>query len=126
MALYTLGYAARGSELELARLMADPKTLLVDIRLVPASRWCPQWRKAVLSATYGERYLHLVGLGNLNYKDRDKGIQLLAPDAALLELHRLQASGWSLVLLCACADYAVCHRRTVYELLVSQEEKEDV
>lgn len=119
MAVHTLGYAASGSEQELARLMADPKMLLIDIRFLPVSRWRPQWRKAALSATYRQRYIHMRGLGNVNYKHREQGIQLLAPDVPLLQLSQLMKCGYSLVLLCACAGYERCHRQTVYNLLTA-------
>jgi uncharacterized protein (DUF488 family) len=119
MAIYTLGYAAPGSEQELTRLMTDPSALLVDIRLLPTSRWCPHWRKGALSTTYGPRYLHLRGLGNVNYKSRTRGIRLLAPEEPLLQLRHLMERGHSLVLLCACAKYEQCHRRTVYQLLLN-------
>jgi uncharacterized protein (DUF488 family) len=122
MALYTLGYAAFGSDQELARLMADPRMLLIDIRFLPVSRWRPQWRKAALSAAYGRRYKHMRGLGNMNYKHRDRGIQLYDPDASLRQLRVWMREGYSLVLLCACSNYEQCHRRLVYDLLTQQQE----
>lgn len=117
MFVSTLGYAAPGSDRELARLMDAPHTLLIDIRYMPVSRWRPDWRKGNLSARFGGRYIHMRGLGNVNYKDREKGIHLYAPDVPLFQLRRLMESGYSLVLLCACRDYEHCHRRLVYELL---------
>lgn len=121
MALYTVGYAATSSEQELARLMADPHMLLIDIRLVPLSRWRPAWRKAALSVRYGPRYIHLPGLGNLHYKHPEKDMQLAAPDVPLGQLRQLMESGHSLVLLCACADYERCHRRMVYDVLTGHQ-----
>ncbi len=119
MALYTIGYAASDSQQELTRLMADPQMLLIDIRLVPSSRWHLAWRKAALSAQCASRYLHLPGLGNLHYKHPEKGIELASPEMPLQHLRQLLESGHSLVLLCACAQYQQCHRRTVYDLLNS-------
>ena len=120
MAIYTVGYAASGSDQEVVRLMADPQMLLIDIRLRPVSRFRPEWRKAALITAYGPRYLHLSGLGNVNYKNREKGIELCAPDVPLAQLCRLMERGYSLVLLCACAAYESCHRRMVYDLLLAR------
>lgn len=121
MAVSTLGYADIESERMLQALMVDPHRLLVDIRLMPVSRWRPTWNKTALAAQYGDRYLHLRGLGNVNYKHPEKGIQLLDPDEPLARLRSLLAQGHSLVLLCACKSYATCHRRVVYNLLVPSE-----
>jgi hypothetical protein len=115
----TLGYAALGSAQVLEqRMEKDPKTLLIDIRFLPVSRWRPFWRKCALKARYGNRYIHLRGLGNVNYKHWEKGIQLYDPTTPLLLLRGYMQEGYSLILLCACQDPASCHRSTVYDLLM--------
>jgi hypothetical protein len=76
-------------------------------------------RKAALSAQYPGRYLHLRGLGNVNYRNREQGIQLYAPEKPLHQLCVLMERGYSLILLCACQNYASCHRRLVYDLLAA-------
>jgi len=126
MAVYTLGYTAPGSGQEVAQLMADPRMLLIDIRFLPVSRWRPEWRKSALMVTYGSRYLHVRGLGNVNYRHRERGIQLYAPEVSLYKLGQLMTCGYSLILLCACREYASCHRRVVYDLLMQQQRREGV
>ena|SRR5687767_7240977 len=117
MSIRTIGYRKPGALAELDRLLADPKTVVVDIRYRATSRWLPEWRKSSLSSRYGCRYLHMRGLGNINYKHPELGIELFAPDGCLYELGYLLRSGWSLVLLCGCPDYDRCHRKVVFERL---------
>ena len=81
--LYTLGYAAPDAEQQLMTLMADPSTLLVDIRYSPRSRWQPQWNTKTLQAAWGDRYRHMKALGNVNYRFPDAPIQLLDAGAGI-------------------------------------------
>lgn len=120
--VYTLGYAAAGSDADLVRLMADPRMLLVDVRDLPVSRWRPEWRKCALADRWGRRYIHMRGLGNVNRKEPEKGFLLRAPDRCLYQLRLLLDSGYSVVLVCACGDYNRCHRRLVFDLLTREVE----
>src|SRR5690348_3880382 len=122
-AIFTIGYRAPGAGAELAQLMAQPRMILVDIRYMANSWWSSWWCKSMLEKRYPGRYLHLRGLGNVNYREPEKGICLFAPEVPLYQLGVLLANGWSLVLLCACAAYERCHRRLVYELLREQQGK---
>ncbi len=115
--LYTLGYAAPDAEQQLATLMADPSTLLIDIRYSPRSRWQPQWNKKALQAAWGDHYVHVQALGNVNYRLPDAPIQLLDADAGIQWAVETLQAGYSLILLCACRDYERCHRKTVKELI---------
>ena len=118
--VYTLGYAVPGAMEQVDQLMSDPRVLLVDIRYAARSRWYPVWNKKSLQARWGVRYTHEQRLGNVNYKEREKPIQLLDPDksldGAILQLRQ----GCSLLLLCACADYEICHRKVVALLIAER------
>ena len=116
-ALYTLGYHEPDAASRLSHLMSDPKTLLIDIRYRARAPWSRTWTKKALKATYGERYLHLRYLGNVNYQDPQLPIHLLNPGKGIPQCVDLLEAGFSLVLLCACQDYERCHRKTVYEIL---------
>ncbi|GHO88043.1 DUF488 domain-containing protein [Dictyobacter formicarum] len=115
--IYPLGYADSNTEPTLEAIMQRPDVLLVDIRLVPQSRWRPQWNKSTLQGRWGERYLHKKQLGNIHFRDSNKPIRLLDPDQAIQDLAQLLQSGTDIVLLCACKNYDMCHRRVIVERL---------
>jgi len=117
--VYTIGYADDGSAQLLEQLMSDPMMLLIDIRLVPRSRWFVQWNKKQLVNRWGKRYRHERRLGNVNYKNRRKPIELLDAAGGIEPLVALLQAGYSIVLLCACVQYETCHRKLVAELLLS-------
>lgn len=116
--VYAIGYTAAGSEQLLEQVMSDPMMLLIDIRLVPRSRWFPQWNKKQLVKRWDKRYRHERRLGNLNYKNRRKPIELVDAAGGIESLVALLQAGYSLVLLCACVQYEACHRKLVAELLL--------
>lgn len=114
----TFGYATRGIA-ELERIMGDdPSIRLVDIRRSPRSQFMPDFSKSRLAAKFGDRYLHVPALGNLNYRpeDRHKGIEIADIESGLAQLVPLLARGYTLVLMCACKDDG-CHRWVVLDLL---------
>lgn len=87
---------------------------LCDIRLSPRSR-VPHWRGPALQQLLGARYRHIPALGNVNYKrKKSEPIELADVERGIGEL--LAVTG-AVVLLCACADVAHCHRRVVAEHL---------
>ncbi len=117
--VYTLGYAAPGSEERLLQLMSDVSMVLVDIRLCARSRWYHQWTKRRLQERFGERYVHVPELGNVNYRQRGQPVMLRDAEAGLQRVRDLLGAGYSVVLLCACVRYDRCHRSLVAERLVA-------
>ena len=118
--LYTLGYAAPDALQHVEQLMANPSMLLVDVRLLPRSRWWPHWTKKALRARWGTRYTHEKCLGNLNYRDSTQPIVLCGPhpEHAIAAAAGLLRVGYSIVLLCACRDADTCHRTLVASLIL--------
>lgn len=109
--VYLLGYRdVRITDLidEVARLDA----VLVDIRF-KAKSVNPVWREANLRKLFGARYVHLVALGNRNYKTGGQVDIVDYADGrdALWRLNR------PAILMCVCADAAKCHRTLVGKLL---------
>jgi uncharacterized protein (DUF488 family) len=106
--IHTTGYAGKHAT-DLLALAERLDATVIDIRLVPSSRWQKQWRAGQLRELLGARYEHVRDLGNENYKlggpvkikDLDAGIN------KLLEI------GGTLILLCVCSDPETCHRRVV-------------
>lgn len=122
MRVIEFGYAGAGEE-RLHQLMQDEKAVLVDIRLSPRSRWQPQFNRSALAAAYPGAYLWLGDtLGNLNYKpeDREKGIKLAHPETGIARLITGMRKGFTLIIMCACRDFATCHRHVVVDLLCEQ------
>jgi hypothetical protein len=114
--LIPFGYMAKGSEECLNALMKQPNAYLIDIRLMPMSRWRPQWNQYFLQEKWANRYLHLRCLGNENYKS-NKEIKLSDPERGIPCLIDGLQLGYTLILLCACSRYEHCHRRTVVEMV---------
>jgi hypothetical protein len=86
---------------------------LLDIRYAARSR-VPHWNKGALQKLLGERYVHVPALGNVRYKlGPPIEIADYAAGRAAIEACEYHA----VVLLCACADAATCHRSTVGDLL---------
>ena len=104
--LFTLGYSGWKVE-ELMRVVVSFNALLLDIRYSPNSRQ-PQWRRRELAAHFGERYVHVQALGNVNYRG---GEMLISDyDAGKRLVQSFLAAGRNVILMCACARVAQCHR----------------
>jgi len=100
------------------QLMGERSVLLIDIRYAARSRWFAQWNKSYLLKRWGARYTHERGLGNVNYRDRDKPVVLVNPGPAVEGAVDLLTKGFSLVLLCACdGEHMACHCREVVRLI---------
>jgi hypothetical protein len=102
-----------GAEAILSTLMErDPSALLVDIRSQPYSKR-PEWRHDSLALRFGQRYRPLGELlGNVNYNN-GRPMMLAASTLGVKRLISWLEAGHSLILLCACRDYARCHRSLV-------------
>lgn len=118
MKVYPFGYAAPGASEVLRELMASPRALLIDTRYMPHSTHV-EWRRKSLEQRYGQRY-RWAGqfLGNRNYKGGE--IELVDPATGICGLRKYLDEGYDLVLLCACQDYAQCHRHVIIDLLLEQ------
>ena len=127
--LYTLGYAVSGSVDALEELMTASEVLIIDIRERAQSRWWPVWNKKQLRTRWGSRYTHEKKLGNVNRRDRSLPVVLHgpAPEQSIAGIAALLQHGYSVVLLCACKDYELCHRKVVAEMIqqvMSENEQE--
>jgi uncharacterized protein (DUF488 family) len=89
--------------------------LVVDVRLFPRSQRA-EWNQATLEQVLGERYVHVPELGNRNYRSRGGPIQIADPERGVARVAPLLIEH-SVVLLCQCAEIAVCHRRIVAALV---------
>jgi uncharacterized protein (DUF488 family) len=130
--LYTIGYEKALLKDVVSTLAAARVTILIDVRDRPISRR-PGFSKRQLAAAIGEagmRYLHLQALGTppegrlagrRREWDRFWGIvgeKLARPEAelALQEAAEIAEAAPS-CLLCYEADWQICHRRRVAEIL---------
>lgn len=110
--IYLAGYSTRKPEV-LKRLAEHLNAVVVDIRLNPVSR-VPHWNRRELMRLLGDRYWHLPQLGNVNYKS---GGTILIRDLDLGIHHLLDHRHDTFLLLCACVDLPLCHRKVVGEHL---------
>ena len=109
--IYTLGYSGR-SLASLVDLVQGLNAVLVDIRFSPASR-NPDFSGRRLREALGEQYVHLKAFGNENYRNGGE-VKLVDPSAGVAALRGIDQP---VILMCACAHYHTCHRRSVAELL---------
>ncbi len=137
MQVFTIGHSTRPLEEFIALLSASQVTLLVDIRLVPASRRFPQFAQAALAmslASAGVDYLHLKDLGGRRtprvdsphvgwrsrvfrgYADYMESSPWATAMATLLERAQTATSA----LMCAEALPWRCHRQLVADALVAR------
>jgi site-specific DNA recombinase len=115
--IYTIGYTGTRPE-QLAATVHKLGAFLLDIRYNPRSR-VPQWQGAAVRRLVGEaNYKHARELGNANYRNGGP-IELADPDAAVPVVRAILAVR-PVVLLCACKDWRICHRREAAEFLAER------
>ena len=132
--LYTIGYEKALLKDVVSTLAAARVTILIDVRDRPISRR-PGFSKRQLAAAIGEagmRYLHLQALGTppegrlagrRREWDRFWGIveeKLARPEAELALQEAEIAEAAPSCLLCYEADWQICHRRRVAEILAQR------
>lgn len=84
---------------------------LIDTRVSPGSRNV-FFKKPTLIETFGTSYMHVIGLGNLNYTDREKEVAFKDFDGAL-EILRPAFRFQHLILMCVVDDEKQAHRRAL-------------
>lgn len=126
--LLTIGYAVPGVLDTIDAFLKNEHACLVDIRWSARSRWYPEFNKRSLEQRYGDQYTHCPALGNLNYRpeDRDQGIRIANPEVGVWRVLSLMRNGDDVMLMCACKDYERCHRKVVYDLIMTELSKASV
>ncbi|MBN2584983.1 MAG: DUF488 domain-containing protein [Planctomycetes bacterium] len=114
MRVYTLGYTG-WQPAELLEVAERLNATVIDVRLMPRSRWSPGFNAKALQAALGDRYVWLEGFGNLNYKGGPIVLKDFA--GAVAKLGEMSPHGPRVILMCGCADVNVCHRKMVAERL---------
>lgn len=111
--IYTTGY--QGLKLEVLEAFLEAHDCdLFDIRFKPWSP-NPQYTKTAFAHRFGDRYHHLIELGNRLYKTAS--IEFVDFEAGV---HAIEANLRPVVLLCACADPSTCHRTAAARLLAER------
>lgn len=108
------GYGFRESMQVLQQLMEDSNTYLVDIRKSPKTGYAG-FNDYELKSQFKDRYVHMIELGNANFKGGP--IQIIRPVQGIDRLVKGLNKGYRLILLCGCQSYDTCHRKTAVELL---------
>ena len=113
--LYTLGYKD-WSFYDFLDKVKELEVMVIDVRFVPKA-YVAFWDTAHLGKTLKENYMHVPALGNRNYNDSSKPIQIsnmeMGADIVIEEMN----SGKDCLLLCACSDVNECHRKVVSEYI---------
>lgn len=109
--LFSLGYLNPGA-LALLQEQVAKGALILDIRLVAASRWRPEFSGKRLRERFGPSYQRLPELGNDNYQQQSMPIVLHNPDRGIPQLLALLKQQ-DVCLLCRCQQFATCHASVV-------------
>ncbi|MGH2506893.1 MAG: DUF488 family protein [Ktedonobacteraceae bacterium] len=109
--IYSIGYLNPDS-LTLLQERVALGSLILDIRLVAASRWRPEFSGKRLRERFGSAYQRIRDLGNNNYNRPDEPIVLHSPEWGLFQLFTLLEQQ-DLCLLCRCQQLAQCHTAVV-------------
>ncbi len=118
--LIPFGYSTPHAEQHLALLMRAKNVLLIDCRYSPRSRFKPEWNRRALLEKYGDRY-RFAGdlLGNIHYNN-DLPMQLANKDVGIQKLVDYLLEGYTLIILCTCKEYALCHRKMICDFVQEQ------
>jgi uncharacterized protein (DUF488 family) len=108
--VYTIGYTGRTPE-ELWTIAETLDADIFDIRFSPRSR-VAHWNGGRLIEALAGRYRWVQALGNAGYKIGTT--RLLDFDAGREEIER---NPRPVILMCACKDYADCHRSAIADKL---------
>jgi len=118
--VHTTGYTGQDVNV-LPDLLERMNAVLCDIRFSPHSRH-ERWRERSLRNLLGARYVHLIEFGNEAFRIGE--IKIHDFSAGLRKLETLLQLYDGVILMCACKEYELCHRRTVAEELLSLNEFE--
>lgn len=114
--IYTVGYA-HWSALGLQTRIEAMDAMLFDIRYSPYSRRA-DFNGDALEARFGDRYYHLMSWGNDRYRVGPPiRIHNFQSGLAIVRDVMRRRPGHPVVLLCGCADYEMCHRAVIADLL---------
>lgn len=109
--LYDLGYQDIKDPKMLASLASQLGAIVLDVRFNPRSR-DPKWNAGALRLLMGSHYLHVLELGNVNYKTSGAPIKIRDMDTGLSTIRSFLVSR-SVILMCACRDRVHCHRLVI-------------
>lgn len=112
--VYDLGYQNVKDISTLVTVVKRLDAILIDVRYSPKSR-NTTWSGSNLKKVFGERYIHIPELGNVNYKN-DHAIELFNKEKGLkiLEGYLTQKN---VIIMCACWNRKACHRKLVSRYL---------
>jgi len=121
--IYTLGYSGWKPE-AIKRVAERLGAIVLDVRASARSRRAA-WTAKGFAELLGDRYVRFREFGNRNYLDWDAPIELNDSAAGLARIRKLLGmfeNAWKrpVILLCACRDVTVCHRKVVAELLAAE------
>lgn len=115
MILYTLGYKD-WSFYDFIEKVEELGVVVIDVRFSP--KWySPFWSKSNLDKSLKNRYIHIPELGNKNYSDLLKPIEIVDIEVGSRQVIEYLSLDFDCLLLCACSDADKCHRRVVSDFI---------
>lgn len=118
MKIYTMGYCGWRVE-DVAALLEKLDAVLVDVRMMPRSRWKREFNCSALQKRLGDRYAWIRAWGNRNYKGGP--IEIVDFVGGVDEVVAMRGPGRRpVVLLCGCKDVNTCHRKVLAEKLAER------
>jgi len=104
--LFDIGYMEIKDPQLLKQVAEKLDAIIVDARFSPRSR-NPKWNQSNLVTLLKDRYEHVKGLGNKNYKGGP--IEFLDLEEAIREVDNLLTQK-PVILMCMCPNRERCHR----------------
>jgi hypothetical protein len=104
--LFDVGYMEIRDLKKLVKAVQKLGATVFDVRFSPRSR-DPRWNRGNLEKVFGDRYVHVKDLGNINYKGGS--IEFVNLESGMAKIaERLGSS--PVVLMCGCWKRKECHR----------------
>ena len=115
MILYTLGYKD-WSFYDFLEKVEELGVTVIDVRFSPKG-YNPFWSKSNLDKSLKSNYIHIQELGNKNYNDLLKPIEVVDIEVGSRQVIGYLDLDFDCLLLCACSDVDKCHRRVVSDFI---------
>lgn len=107
--IFSIGHSNVSIGIFIKKLKEYKIKVLVDVRTIPLSRYCPHFNEKPLRATLAKETINYLFRG-ANLGGRAVNVQF---EETINELVELAKSGKRVCVMCSEKDYQKCHRHTV-------------
>ena len=104
--IYTIGHSNWPLEIFISKLIDNSIEVLIDVRTIPLSRYCPHFNKSALQDALAKQTIKYLWMGqNLGGRGVNVGF-----DDAIDELSAMVKRDIKVCVMCSEGDYKKCHR----------------